>query len=122
MNRTARRFAGIDFMDLIPAPRVEHELGPDEGKVTLLIPRYSGAIFGRLIQPRLAESKKFIRLPLESRGALLWQKMDGKNSVGDLAALFGEHFSEDQKDVPERLSGYLYAMWENKFIEFKNLP
>jgi hypothetical protein len=121
-NRTARRFAGIDFMDLIPAPRVEHETGHDEGQVTLLIPRYSDPILGRIVQPRLSEGKKYIRLPLESRGALLWLHMDGKARVGDLVILLGENFADDQQDVAERLSGYLYALWENKFISFTNLP
>lgn len=122
INRTARRFAGIDFMDLIPAARVKHEIGPEEGKVTLLIPRYTDAVLGRLVQPRLSEEKKYIRLPLEARGALMWVHMDGKTRVGDLVNVFGDEFEDDQQDVAERLSGYLYAMWENKFIEFKNLP
>ena len=122
MNRTARRFAGIDFMELLPAPRVGHEVGPEEGKITLLIPRYTGTLLGRFLQPRLSEEKKYIRLPLDLRGALIWQHMDGKTKVVDLVHLFGENFEEDRQDVAERLSGYLYAMWENKFIEFKNLP
>lgn len=122
INRTARRFAGMDFMELIPEPKVEHDLGPEEGAVTLLIPRFTGPVWGRLIQPRLAENKKYIRLPLESRGALIWLHMDGKTKVGDLVNLFGENFEEDQQDVAERLSGYLYSMWENKFIDFINLP
>ncbi len=121
-NRTARRFAGIDFMDLIPMPRVAHEIEPDDGRVFLLIPRYTDAVLGRLVQPRLSEEKKFIRLPLEDRGALMWPHMDGKTSVGDLVALLGASFEGDQQDIAERLSGYLYAMWENKFIKFSNLP
>jgi len=121
-NRTARRFAGIDFMDLVPAALVEHETSPEDDKVTLLLPRFTGPVWGRLIQPRLASHKKFIRLPLDSRGAVLWLNMDGKAKVGDLVSVFGDNFEDDQQDVAERLSGYLFAMWENKFIEFKNLP
>ena len=121
MNRTARRFAGIDFMDLVPAAVVEHEIGDDD-QVVLLIPRYTGAILGRLLQPRLKAEKRFIRLPLEKRGALVWQKIDGERKVGDLVEVFGEKFADDQQEVAERLSGYLFSMWENKFIEFKNLP
>ncbi len=121
-NRTARRFAGIDFMDLVPAARVDHVVGPEEGQVTLLVPRYNDAFLGRLVQPRLSAEKKHIRVPLETRGALLWLNMDGEAKVGDLVMLLGDNFADDQQDVAERLSGYLYAMWENKFIEFKNLP
>ncbi len=121
-NRTAKRFSGIDFMDLVPVAKVKHELGPDEGQVTLLIPRFTGPVWGKLIQPRLGEKKRFIRLPLESRGSLLWLNMDGKAKVGDLVSVFGENFENDQQDTAERLSGYLFNMWENKFIEFSNLP
>jgi len=121
-NRTSRRFAGIDFMDLVPRHRIDHEKGPSEGLVTLLIPRFSDPIFGRLLQPRMSEAKKFIRLPLEARGSILWLNMDGKTSVGDMVRILNENFGEDQQEVPERLSGYLFSMWENKFIEFENLP
>ena len=79
-------------------------------------------MLGRWLQPRLKDKKKFIRLPLDKRGAVIWEKMDGKRKVGDLVAVFGANFDDDLQDSAERLSGYLYSMWENKFIEFKNLP
>jgi len=109
-------------MDLIPAARVEHFLGPDPDQVTLLIPRYTGPVWGRLLQPRLSEDKKYIKLPLDARGALLWMHMDGDTKVGDLVGVYGEKFENDRQDVAERLSGYLFSMWENEFIEFSNLP
>jgi hypothetical protein len=34
---------------------------------------------------------------------------------------FEAEFPDDQEGVPERLSGYLYNMWENKFLGFSNL-
>lgn len=108
-------------MELIPAGILEHELGPEENQITLLVPRFTDPVLSRLVQPRLKSDKKYIRVPLEKRGSLLWVKMNGEVTVGDLVTLLGEHFSDDQKEVPERLSGYLYAMWENKFIEFRNL-
>ncbi len=121
-NRTARRFAGVDFMDLIPAQKVDHEQGSEDGQVILLIPRYSGPVWGRLLQPFMNEEKKHIKLPLDPRGALLWGHMDGKTKVADLVDVFGDNFEDDKQDVAERLSGYLFSMWENNFIVFSNLP
>jgi hypothetical protein len=122
MNRTAHRFAGIDFMELIPKSRVEYEIADDDAKVVLLLPRFTDPIFGRLVQPRLSQHKKFIRMALDQRGSWIWQNLGDNVRMGDLVAGFQEKFPNDQNDAPERLSGYLFNMWENKFVEFTNLP
>lgn len=119
-NGNARKFSGVDFMTLVPKARVNHEIDPEAEKVVLLVPRYTDPIFGRVIQPYLGENKRFIRLPLDSRGSWIWRHMDGKRSVSQMVAAFSEEFPADNKDVPERLSGYLYNMWENKFLVFDN--
>ena len=120
-NGNARKFDGIDFMELIPGSLVEFELDPDGQKVILMVPRYTDPIFGRLVQPFLTEGKRFIRLPLDPRGSWIWRQMDGQSNVGRMVVSFEAEFPDDQEGVPERLSGYLYNMWENKFLGFSNL-
>ena len=120
-NGNARKFAGVDFMALIPAAKVQHEMDSTAQKVTLLVPRYNDPLFGRFIQPYLSEKKKFIRLPLDQRGSWIWRQLDGQSTVAHMVRIFENEFPDDLKDVPERLSGYLYSMWENKFVEFSNL-
>jgi len=108
-------------MDLIPETLLESEICPEGKKVTLQVPRYTDPVFSRLIQPRLKGEKRFIRLPLDPRGSWIWQQSDGRTKIGDMVAGFAAEFPDDSQDLAERLSGYLYNMWENKFIGFNNL-
>ncbi|PID80400.1 hypothetical protein CSB20_07625 [bacterium DOLZORAL124_64_63] len=120
-NRQAQRFAGIDFLDLIPVGGVPYERDPADQRVVLLMPRYRDFFFGRLIQPRLGPEKRFVRMKLDARGSYLWGQMDGRRRIGDLVAGFREAFPEDGAQAPERISGYLYNMYEQKLLIFKNL-
>ncbi len=120
-NGNSRKFAGVDFMALIPAAKVQHATDSTSQKVTLLVPRYSDPLFGRFIQPYLGEKKKFIRLTLDQRGSWIWCQMDGQSTVAHMVCSFEKEFPNDLTDVPERLSGYLYSMWENKFVVLSNL-
>ena len=108
-------------MSLVPQRACEWADDDDHGKVVVLQPRYGSGILGRLIQPRLNESKKHIRIPLEERGTFLWREMDGKLTVWDLVAAFSREFEEEIDTVPERVATYLYQMADNKLISFVNL-
>jgi len=121
-NWKATDWAGVDYMQLIPVPRLEAECEPETGQVLILLPRYGDPILSRLLQPRLPANKRFIRVPLEQRGAFLWSLMDGQRSVADLAQAYGREFPEDKEDVPTRVSMYLHAMYDNKFISYVNGP
>ena len=120
-RRNSRKWRGVDFMTLVPRPTCGATAGTSPDKVVVLQPRFSSGILGRFLQPRLKETKKFIRIPLEERGSFLWSRMDGRRTVGDLAVVFGENFPDDGASVPERVATYLYQMSENNLIEFVNL-
>jgi hypothetical protein len=120
--RKKPRWQDVDFMDLVPAKVRDAETDPQTGQVRLLIPRYEAWPFNKLIQPRLGPDKKFIRVPLEERGSHLWRHLDGVRCIGDLVPVFEAKFPEDTADIPQRVSAYLYQMYENRMIDFVNLP
>lgn len=120
-NRRARSFAGIDFLSLVPVPMVESFFDADEQQVVLLIPRYRDPVFGRLLQPRLSEAKRHIRMKLDARGSWLWPLMDGERSIGQLAEMFERRFPEDAAESGQRISGYLYNLYEHELLKFNNL-
>ncbi len=120
-NNTAYKFEGIDFMELVPVPALKHEISETDGRIVLLVPRYTGPILGKILQPRLSSGKQFIRLPLDERGSWIWNQMNGTSTVGTMVEGFSGFFPEDSDQIPERLSGYLYSMWENNFVAFVNL-
>jgi len=120
-GRKRSKWQGVDFMELIPAHSLDAETDPESGQTTLMMPRFTGVLWGRLIQPRLGPKKRFIRVPLDQRGQFLWHEMDGQRPIRDLIAAFADRFPSEVDDVPRRISSYLYSMAENKFIHFVNL-
>ncbi len=120
--RRRNPWSGVDYASLVPVRRYDSEDDDHSGQVAVLMPRYSDPILGRLVQPRLSAEKRFIRVPLEERGAFLWRRLDGERTVADLAVAFSESFPDDCDDAVRRVSLYLHSMYDNKFIKYLNLP
>ena len=116
-----KRWEGVDFAGLIPVRTAPFEDGDRPGQIVLLQPRYQGWLLGRLIQPRLPDHKKYLRVPLEDRGSFLWGLLDGRRTVADLAAAFVAEFPAEADQAGERVAGYLYNLERNGFLEFTNL-
>ncbi len=120
-GRKSSRWENVNYLALVPAHRSGWQDGPDGKRVLVLMPRYTDPVLGRLLQPRLSDAKKHIRVPLDGRGSFLWRLVDGKRTVADLANLFEAAHPDDNDDVPTRVSMYLHAMYDNKFIKYLNL-
>lgn len=116
-----KRWTGVDFSTLVAVPDVSCQVDPDSGKIVLLQPRYRDWFFGRILQPRLSGKKRYVRVPLESRGTFLWGLLDGQRTVGDLVLAFIEEFPAESQNAAERVAGFLYNMERNGFIRFSNL-
>lgn len=115
------RWKDVDFALLIPVRTVSAVDGDRPDQVVLLQPRYRGGLLGRFLQPRLPDHKKYLRVALEDRGSFLWGLLDGRRTVGELAAAFVARFPEDADRAPERVAGYLYNLEQNGFLCFRNL-
>lgn len=114
-NQKAKK---IDFKDLTPIRKFEHEVRPDGG-INVLSPKFKGNIVGPYLQ-KLAKSK-YIRAELDEIGSAAWLLMDGTNKVDDMAKLLDERFGEKIQPVYERLLLFLRSMHNNKFIYFQEL-
>jgi len=119
-RKSSRKWRGVDFMALVPEKACGWAPGDVPGQVLILQPRFSSGLLGRFLQPRLKETKKYIRIPLEERGSFLWDLIDGKRTAGDMAEAFRDKFPEENDQVPERVATYLYQMADNKLIKFVN--
>jgi hypothetical protein len=115
------RWDGIDYLDLIPECVVGDEPADEPGKVRLLTPRYSGPILGRFLQPRLRGERRWVRVPLDARGSWLWQRLDGRTPVRELARAFAAAFPEDADATPERLCHYIEALVQHGFARHTNI-
>lgn len=115
------RWENVDYMSLVPAHAHQWLEDADTGRVLVMMPRYTDPLFSRLLQPRLSDDKKHIRVPLEGRGTFLWHLIDGQKSVADLVRAFETEYPGDSENVPNRVSMYLHAMYDNNFIKYLNL-
>lgn len=120
-GRKKNPWQGVNYLDLVPAHRLTWQDDPHGDAVLVLVPRYADPLLGRLLQPRLAPDKRFIRVPLEDRGSFLWRLLDGERRVSDLVKAFEAAFPADRENAAQRVSMYLHAMYDNKFIKYINL-
>jgi hypothetical protein len=119
--RRRSRFAGVDFLDLVPERMVASEEDPQSRDVVLLMPRFLGTFYYHLLQRFVNGPKRFIRVPLEARGTVLWRGIDGVRAVRDLLADFVAAFP-DEDDPAERVCQYVYQLEQNRFVRFLNFP
>ena len=117
----SNKWEGVDFAGLVPEVIVSHQLADASSSVVLLVPRYRDPLFGRFLQPRLPEQKRFVKVPLDTRGSFLWPLLDGKRTILDLSREFATTFPEDSEQSDQRISAYLHRMYENRLIRFINL-
>ena len=117
----SKRWKGVDFAHLVPVQDAPSTEGSDDGQVVLLQERYQGWLLSRLLQPRLPEDKKYLKVPLEARGSFLWSLMDGQRTVADLVTAFVTEFPDETNQAGERVAGYLYNLERNGFLRFSNL-
>jgi hypothetical protein len=61
-------------------------------------------------------------VPLEARGAALWQAVDGHRSVRDLVAVVGAATPGDGEDLARRVCLYVQALADNGFLALAEPP
>ncbi len=116
------RWAGVDMLDLVPARAVDYVLDRDSQQVVLKVPRFREPVVGKWIQRIIPQERKFLSVPLEDRGSLIWKAIDGRRPVRVLAEEIQANFPEDTDKIHERVSIYMVSLYQNNFIRFINLP
>lgn len=118
-RKRSRRWSGVDFGAVRPAPLVEAAPAAAGEPVVLLIPRYRDRLLGRWLQPRLRPAKRYLRLPLDARGSFLWPLLDGRRTVAQLAGEFAAAFPADAAQAPERVALYVYQLADNGLVDLE---
>ena len=119
-HRRRNPFHGIDFLELIPERRVEHETDA-AGDLVLLLPRFRDPVGRRLLQPRLPAPRRWVRVRVDARGACLWLAVDGTRALRELVPVYVEAFPADRGEAAERVSRWFYAAYEHGLVLFVNL-
>ncbi len=108
----------LNYLTMIPFAIYSHEFN-SEGKIDVLVPRFTDKVFGKLLQPRL--KKKYIKANLDEFGTATWQLINGSNTVSRIGELLTEKFGDKIQPVYDRLTLFLTHLYNAGFISFKEL-
>ena len=103
----------VEWRACCPERAVEFER-EDDGRVTLLEPKFTGPLLGRWLQPKLR--RPFIRTHLDEVGSAVWLACDGETSVSALAERLAERFGAEFDADHRRLTTFLQAMARRRLL------
>jgi len=91
----------------------------DDGMVTVFVPKFKNELAKKYIVPKLKSSN--FNIKLDKLGSEVWKKMDGKNKVHEIINQLSEKYGDDFKKPEERITKYLFQLYEQKLISFNEL-
>jgi hypothetical protein len=105
-------------LDLTPVKLHNDEVN-DDGMVTVFVPKFKNELAKKYIVPKLKSSN--FNIKLDKLGSEVWKKMDGKNKVHEIINQLSEKYGDDFKKPEERITKYLFQLYEQKLISFNEL-
>ncbi len=111
--------AAENLLDFIPQPAIPWDVDAD-GMVTLRVAKFSN----RWLQKHLALRFRhpFIAVHLDSYGTSVWKRMDGRNTVREIArALEAEH-GDSIQPVYQRLGLFVNMLAQRAYISLEKPP
>lgn len=105
-----------NYLELHPVRKVNFEKDED-GKVRLLIPRFKNKLAKMLFKNK----SEFIKIVLDEIGSEAWLNSSGNKNVEAIAQILETKFGENVKPADERLTRFYTALYNQKFISFKEI-
>jgi hypothetical protein len=91
----------------------------EDGKVAVLIPRFTNKILIKIINPFL--KSPYVKTLFDEFGSHVWQEIDGKHKVLDIAVSLKNKFGEKADPAEERVTKFLTQLYSYKFLKFKEI-
>jgi hypothetical protein len=103
----------LNLLDLKPGRNMEWEPGDGEA-VVLLVPRFSGPVLGKWLQPHLR--RPCVRVRLDEIGSFIWRLCDGSTPVSVIAEKMKERFGDRVEPLYERIELFIRKLQKDEFI------
>jgi len=117
-GRKKSNLSNINYLELTPYRLFEYTV-EDDSKVSVLIPRFTNKILVKTIAPML--KSLYVKTLLDDFGSHVWQQIDGKNKVLDIAVSLKNKFGEKAEPAEERVTKFLTQLYTYKFLKFKEI-
>lgn len=108
----------VNTLDLTPIKLYSEEVDKDE-LATVIVPKFKNKIVVKLISPKL-KSDHF-KVKLDKFGTAVWLKINGKTKVDHIIKDLKKKFGDDIKEEHERTTKFIFQLYEQGFISFKEL-
>ena len=105
-------------LDLTPF-KLHTEDVDEESQVTVLIPKFKNKFAVKFISPKLKSD--VFRIKLDKFGSFIWLKMNGNYKVHQIIKDAVEHFKDEIQPAEERVSKFLFQLYEQRLISFNEL-
>ena len=110
-----------NYLDLTPLRQMKFEI-LDNGKVDILLPRFSHPVWKRALQPHWKQ--EFIRIHLDEMGSAIWLQVDGAIHVNELCSRLQATHPEKlhpPEETEKRVTDFLSMLYQQRYITFREI-
>jgi hypothetical protein len=116
--RRTRILKHANFLELTPMQQHNYRMESD-GTATILIPKFTGWLASRILQPRVKH--KYITLALDELGTATWLLCDGHQSVKTICKALKAKFGDKIRPAEQRITTFLSQLYKDNIIIFKEI-
>lgn len=117
-NERKKILKSVNTLDLTPVRLYSEEKNEDE-LVTVFVPKFKNKFAVKYISPKLKSD--IFKIKLDKFGSSVWLKMDGKNNVDKIIKELKEEFGDGIQQEEERTVKFIFQLYEQGFISFKEI-
>jgi uncharacterized protein YuzE len=116
--RRIRLLRHANYLEMTPVRMHDHTIG-DNGRVTLIVPKFKNPIFRQwLIPPR--RSKDF-HIHLDDLGSATWLEIDGNRKVKGICEILTAKYGDKIEPVEVRVTKFLTFLYDQRYITFREI-
>lgn len=104
-----------NYLEYVPLRSSKYAWSPDEAGTVTIHMEHDG--FCDRIAQRFFHRPRVSHIALDEMGSFVWNEIDGKQTVGEIADKVKERFVEKADPLYDRLICYMKILHNNGFIE-----
>jgi hypothetical protein len=106
-----------NFLEFIPVRNFKWYVSNETNKVVVERPKFDNAILKKYLLPYF--KKQNFDVKLDEFGSFVWQQMDSRKNVYEIANDLEKEFGEKVQPVYERLSKFIKHLYQQRFVKYK---
>jgi hypothetical protein len=105
-----------NYLDYIPIHTPENTFRLDE-KGIIVIEIVNKGFYNWLAQ-KFFKRPKVSQISLDEYGSFVWQQIDGKRTIYEIAQMIKERYGKEAEPLLERVTRYFKILYQNHFIGY----